>query len=274
MNLPASRQELLIENFKIVDRYAIVLVMEIPIIYEDENIVAINKPVGLVVHSARPTSEERRDGKTKEKTLVDWIMEKYPKIEDVGEPLVLSSGEIIKRPGIVHRLDRETSGVLVVVKNQEAFLFLKKQFQDRETQKSYRAFVYGEVKNDKGVIDRPIGRSSSDFRKWSAQRGARGKMREAITEYKVLARKGGFSYLELNPKTGRTHQLRVHLKAINYPIVCDNLYAPKQECALGFSRLALHAYSLELNLPDGKRIKLEADLPEDFQKAVSQIYAD
>ncbi len=236
--------------------------MNIKIIYEDENIVAINKPAGLVVHY---------DGKTKESSVVDWVMEKYPEIEGVGEPLILSSGEIIKRPGIVHRLDKETSGVLLIAKNQKTFLFLKEQFQNRKTKKSYRAFVYGEIKNDKGVIDRPIGRSTSDFRKWSAQRGARGKMRGAITEYVVLDRKSNFSYVELNPKTGRTHQLRVHLKAINHPIVCDSLYAEKKECALGFQRLALHAFSIEFDLPSGEHLKLEADLPDDFKKALDSL---
>lgn len=247
--------------------------MQIPIIYEDENIVAINKPAGLVVHSACPTHLKNgcRDGKTKEDSVADWILENYPETKDVGEPLVLDSNEIIKRPGIVHRLDRETSGVLLIAKNQETFLFLKKQFQDRKIQKSYRAFVYGEIKNDEGVIDRPIGRSAKDFRMWSAQRGARGKMREAVTEYKVLKKKDGYSYVEIYPKTGRTHQIRVHLKAINYPIVCDSLYASKKECALGFERLALHAYSIEFSLSNGQKLKLEADLSEDFKSAVVKI---
>jgi 23S rRNA pseudouridine1911/1915/1917 synthase len=236
--------------------------MEIEIIYEDENIVAINKPAGLVVHS---------DGKTAEPTVADWVLKNYPDTKDVGESLVLSDGTIIKRPGIVHRLDRDTSGILLIAKNQESFSNLKEQFQNRTIQKSYRAFVYGEMKEIEGVIDRPIGRSASDFRKWSAQRGARGKMREAITEYKVLNKKDGFSYVEVNPKTGRTHQIRVHFKAINHEIVCDKLYASKKECVLGFERLALHAYSVEFNLLDGTKIKLEADLPKDFLIALKQM---
>jgi len=235
--------------------------MNIKIIYEDKDIVVINKPAGLIVHS---------DGKTEEPTVSDWVLENYPEAEGVGEPLVLSSGEIIKRPGIVHRLDRETSGVLLVAKNQKTFLFLKEQFKNRKIEKSYRAFVYGKIKNDGGVIDRPIGRSKNDFRKWSAQRGARGRMREAVTEYKVPWKNDEFSFVKVNPKTGRTHQIRVHFKAINHPIVCDKLYAPKRECALGFERLALHAYSLEFNLPNGERIKVEAELPEDFLSVIDQ----
>ncbi|AKM84014.1 TPA: RluA family pseudouridine synthase [Candidatus Campbellbacteria bacterium] len=235
---------------------------KIEIIYEDENILAINKPSGLVVHP---------DGKTTETTLVDWILKNYPEIEDVGEPLILSTGEIIKRPGIVHRLDRETSGILLIAKNQKTFLFLKEQFKERAIKKSYRAFVYGEMKMEEGIVDRPIGRSNKDFRMWSAQRGARGQMRTAVTEYNVLERGNGFSFVEANPKTGRTHQIRVHFKAINHPIVSDSLYAPKKEKGLGFERLALHSYSIEFSLPEGKKIKLEAELPPDFKKALKLI---
>jgi 23S rRNA pseudouridine1911/1915/1917 synthase len=253
--------------------------MEIPILYEDKNIVAINKPAGLVVHS---------DGRTKEPTLVDWILEKYPKIKEVGEPLIINKGQkneqTIYRPGIVHRLDRDTSGVLVIAKTQAAFEHLKSQFQDRETQKTYHAFVYGEMKENDGIIDRPIARSRKDFRLWSAQRGARGEARDAVTEYKVLKRTAtgnintGFSYIEVTPKTGRTHQIRVHMKAVNHPIVCDALYAPKQKPALGFTRLALHARSLEFTNLDpsnksgqAKKIKLEAPFPEDFVRAQSML---
>lgn len=256
----------------------------IPILYEDDDVLAVNKPAGLVVHA---------DGKTDEPTLVDWILERYPNIKDVGEPMRLMTPddklEIIYRPGIVHRLDRETSGVLVIAKHQSAFLFLKKQFQGRETEKTYRAFVYGELKNDSGVIDRPIARSTGDFRKWSATRGVRGKEREAVTEYRVLARfqelalesKGYpwkdpdfFSFLEIKPKTGRTHQIRVHLKAINHPVVCDKLYASRRDCALGFNRLALHAFSLKFKLLNGKDVVVEAPYPEDFKKAIKTANLD
>jgi 23S rRNA pseudouridine1911/1915/1917 synthase len=249
--------------------------MDIPILYEDKSIVVINKPAGLVVHA---------DGRTKEVTLVDWILEKYPDIKEVGEPLRLrpefvKGGEekIIYRPGIVHRLDRETSGTLVIAKTQEAFSHLKEQFQERETKKIYNAFVYGEMKEDDGVIDRPIARSRKDFRLWSAQRGARGEAREAVTGYQVLNRtnvgnmNAGFTYIEVRPKTGRTHQIRVHMKAINHPLVCDSLYAPKQKSALGFKRLALHARSLEFTNLAGKLITAEAPFPEDFLHAIALI---
>lgn len=235
---------------------------KIEVLYEDDDVLAINKPAGLVVHS---------DGKRDELVLTNWIEKNYPLIKGVGEPTTLSNSKVIERSGIVHRIDRETSGVMLIAKNQSAFLRLKTQFQNREIGKIYHAFVYGEMKDDDGVVDRPIGRSRKDFRQWSAQRGARGEMREAITHYKVMARGGGFSFVEVLPKTGRTHQIRVHFKAINHPIVSDSLYAPKKDKALGFERLALHAFSVEFNLSDGKKIKITAPYPDDFKKALSLI---
>lgn len=235
--------------------------MAIKILYEDFNVLVINKPAGLLVHS---------DGRTNEPTLVDWILGKYPNIKGVGEH------EEVERSGIVHRLDRETSGVMVIAKTQEAFEFLKKQFQARKVEKIYHAFVYGKVKRDEGVIDRTIARNKWNPMLWSATRGRRGKEREAVTEYKVLKRLpaeeaggDGYSLMELRPLTGRTHQLRVHLKAINYPVICDKLYAPKRKCLLEFDRLALHAHSLSFALPSGKTLKVEAPYPEDFERALS-----
>lgn len=234
---------------------------DIKIIFENDEVLAVDKPAGLVVHS---------DGKTDEPTLTDWVLEKYPEMENVGEPAMYNDKEIA-RPGVVHRLDRETSGVMVLAKTQESFLNLKEQFQERKTKKIYNAFVYGALKEEKGTIDRPIGKSKSDFRRWSAQRGARGVMREAVTDYKILQKNKDFTYVEVSPKTGRTHQIRVHFKAISYPVVCDKLYAPKHACGLGFDRLALHARSLSLSLISGENVTIEADLPEDFQKAVKTL---
>ncbi len=237
--------------------------MKPTIIFEDDDVLVINKPSGLVVHG---------DGRTKEATLADWVLETYPAMRDVGETGRAQDGEVILRPGIVHRLDRETSGVMILAKTQAAFEFLKVQFKERTAEKTYRAFVYGQPKEDEGEIDRPIGKSASDFRKYSAQRGARGVLRKAHTLWKVLVRfeEDGekYTYMELSPKTGRTHQLRVHLKAINLPIVCDELYAPKHECALGFARTALHAHTLTLTLPSGKLTTFEAPLPDDFMHAI------
>lgn len=236
--------------------------MEPTILYEDLDILAINKPSGLVVHS---------DGKTKEPNLVDWLLSKYPEIKGVGEPGRNAKGEEVLRSGIVHRLDRDTSGVMLVAKTQEAFENLKSQFQNHEIQKTYQAFVVGEMKTDRGVIDRPIGRSSKDFRMWSAQRGARGELREAVTEYKVISKSGGYSFVEIYPKTGRTHQIRVHFKAINYPLVGDPLYAPTVENKLGFSRTALHSKEVVFTGLDGKENKISSPYPEDFSEALSLL---
>lgn len=238
--------------------------MNISIFYEDKDILVINKPANLIVHG---------DGKTQAPSVADWALEKYPEMKGVGEPLVLQNGTIIERSGIVHRLDRETSGVLVLVKSQKAFEYLKKQFQNRTVAKIYHAYVHGEVKVSEGTIDRPIGKSKSNFRLWSAQRGARGAMRDAVTDYTVLRGNKDFSFVEVRPKTGRTHQIRVHFKAINHPVVCDKLYAPKRPCALSFDRLALHALSITFNVLSGDNLTVEAPLPEDFVRA-SKLISD
>jgi 23S rRNA pseudouridine1911/1915/1917 synthase len=239
---------------------------EIDILYEDKDALIINKPAGLVVHP---------DGKTDEVTLVDWLLKKYPRMKKVGEPLILADGTEIFRPGIVHRIDRDTSGALIIAKNQKAYEFLKGQFKARKVHKIYTAFIYGNLKEDRGMIDRPIGRSPNDFRKWSAQRGARGELRPAVTYFRVLARKDGITMIEATPKTGRTHQIRTHFKAINYPIVQDKLYAShnllQQENQAGFKRLALHAKEIEIKLPSEKIVNIKAPYPRDFEKAMKEI---
>lgn len=234
--------------------------MEPIILYDNDEVLAVNKPAGLVVHG---------DGKTEEKTLADWILEKYPEIKDVGEPGKVSTGEVVPRPGIVHRLDRETSGVMLIAKTEDSFQNLKKQFQNHEIKKVYEAFVEGEVKNDEGTIDRPISRSSKDFRMWTAQRGGRGEERDAITDYKVLNRKGGYSLVEVSPKTGRTHQIRVHFKAINYPLVADILYGKGRENELGFERLALHSKQITFSGINGEQHTVLAPYPLDFKHAIA-----
>src|SRR3989344_4544645 len=239
--------------------------MKIKVLYEDKDILAIDKPSGILVYL---------DKKTKDKTILDWALKNYPKTE------------------LVHRLDRETSGVMLLAKNQKAHAFLKKQFsapalemrnrgladrQDR-TKKAYVAVVNGWVKNDHGIINKPIGRSPRDFRRHLAGRGARGELREAITEYKVLKRftsprpspykgEGGkFTYLEIKPKTGRTHQIRVHMKYLNHPVACDSLYNPNGPCPKGMKRLALHAKSIEFQNLSGKTVKVESPLPKELRK--------
>ena len=244
----------------------------IKLIQENEDFVVFSKPAGLVVHA---------DGRTTEETVVDWLLEKHPTIDGVGEQMFLKIADQeveIKRPGIVHRLDRDTSGVMLAALNQEGFAELKNKFQGREIEKTYLAFVYGQPKADKGEVDAAIGRSPKDFRRWSAQRGARGNLRESITEWFVISRfedeKGEpFSLIAFKPKTGRTHQIRVHAKYMHHPIVSDPLYAGKRKPALGFDRQALHANFIEFEWRGDKKL-FSADLPEDFKKVVEKYQLD
>lgn len=234
----------------------------ITILYEDPDIVAVNKPAGLVVHS---------DGRTEEETLTDWIIEKYPKTKNVGEELTDDEGNAISRPGIVHRLDRGTSGVILIAKTKKGHAHLKEQFQNRTLTKKYYAFVHGDMKDTYGIINRPIGKSPSDFRRFSATRGAKGEMRPAETWWTMIAFRSGFSFVEAEPKTGRTHQIRVHFKAINHPIVSDSLYGAGQPQALGFKRTALHASSIAFTNCKGKEVTVAAPLPKDFLEAFDEL---
>lgn len=238
--------------------------MELPIIYEDETLVAINKPAGIMTHG---------DGRSTEETVSDWFAKKYPDAKDVGEVQRLPDGTELARPGVVHRLDRETSGVLVLAKTQEAHAFLKEAFKRRDAKKTYLTVVYGVPKEKKGTIEFSIGRSRQDFRLRSAQPKAKGTLREAITKYEVIGEtpEGSHAFLKVMPETGRTHQIRVHLKAIHHPVVADALYAPNRPQDFGFTRLALHAVSLDLPMPGGDRKLLEAPLPEDFTEALTHF---
>ncbi|HSE56907.1 MAG TPA: RluA family pseudouridine synthase [Candidatus Paceibacterota bacterium] len=235
------------------------------ILFEDNDVLLINKPAGLMVHS---------DGRNTEPTLVDWILEQYPSIAGIGEPL-RRGDTAIDRPGIVHRLDRETSGALLLAKNQDSFLFFKSQFQNRTIQKKYHAFVWGHINNSPVTIDVPIGRNKGDFRKWHAGRGVRGETREAITILQTLhnfvdEQGEQFSFIEAHPKTGRTHQIRVHLKYIQRPIVCDSLYNESKPAALGFTRLALHAYQITFTLSSGEQKTVTAPYEPDFKATIAK----
>ncbi|MDQ5893262.1 MAG: rRNA synthase, partial [Patescibacteria group bacterium] len=148
---------------------------------------------------------------------------------------------------------------------------LKDQFQERTLTKKYLTFVYGEIKDQFGIINRPIGRSPKDFRRWSATRGARGELRDAETWYTLLAYRAGYSFLEVEPKTGRTHQIRVHFKALNHPVVCDGLYASGMPNKIGFERNALHAYSIEFTTYDRKKVLVKAPVPADFLNAFEEL---
>lgn len=236
---------------------------KLKILYEDKDILAIDKQAGISVHG---------DGRNDVETLADLILKEYPEMKNVGEPMEIEvNGEIKKifRPGIVHRLDKDTSGVLLLARNQNAYEFLKKQFQNREIKKTYITLVSGHMKNDTGTIDASIGRSPSDPRKRIASRGKSGKLRDAVTEYKVLERieidGEKYTWVEIYPKTGRTHQIRVHMKFLNHPVVCDKLYASDKNCPESISRLALHAKSIEFKNLAGENLKIEAPISEDLK---------
>ena len=244
-------------------------VPNIPILFENDDVVIINKPEGIMVHA---------DGVSTDPTVVDWFLEHYPDAKGVGEPQRAQDGTELERSGVVHRLDRETSGVLLLTKHQRAFAHCKAQFHDRLVHKEYRAFVYGPIRDRWGTIDKPIGRSPRDFRLRSAMPGAKGTMRDAVTDWECIGtgryEDEPFSYVKLKPKTGRTHQLRVHLRAIDRPIVNDPLYAAHVHTSsnnLGLERMALHAHILDIVLPDGEEMRAIAPVPQSFEEAAERI---
>ncbi len=239
---------------------------EIRVIYEDPQFVAVYKPAGVLVHATHLTTKTLRL-KTEEKTLVDWAVQRYPEIKNVGD-------ELIMRPGIVHRLDRQTSGVLVMARTQEFFEYLKKQFQAHEAKKTYIALVYGRVAERKGVIDVPISIKAGSVKR--TVRGGR-MTKEAVTEYSVekYFMRGRdvpeyFTLLRVHPKTGRTHQIRVHLASIGHPVVGDALYTKRKD-PFGLGRQFLHAESLEFAMPDGRRMRVEAELPNELQSVLQNL---
>lgn len=231
--------------------------MDVKIVFRDENLLVINKPAGLLVHS----SEHQ---KTKEETLVDWLLKNFPGVKTVGD-------DPKYRPGIVHRLDKDTSGIMLVALNQKYFNYLKKLFQDKKISKTYLAIVKGGVKDSSGRIENPIGIKSGTTRRTVFS----DKMsKEAITEYSVVERfeKEGhnFSLLKVRPLTGRTHQIRVHLNYIGYPVIGDKMYGGKTTAALA-PRQMLHCFSMEFEVEPGKMVKFEADPPDDFIKISGSV---
>lgn len=225
---------------------------EIPIeiIYEDKDIIVVNKPKGMVVHPANGNP----DG-----TLVNAIM------AICKDSLSGIGGEI--RPGIVHRLDKDTSGLLIVAKNDIAHVKMSEQIKNHEVKKTYIALVRGIVKENEATINMPIGRSISDRKKMAVTK----KGKEAITHIKVLKRYDKYTLLEVNIETGRTHQIRVHLSHIGYPIIGDTTYSNGKN-EFGVVGQCLHAKSLEFNHPiTNKKMKLEAPLPQYFQNIINDL---
>jgi len=225
------------------------------VIYEDENFIAVNKPAGLLVH---------KTANFKEPTLVDILIKKYPEIKKVGD-------DPKWRPGIVHRLDKDTSGIIIVARKQDFFDYFKSLLQKHEVKKNYLALAHGKVKPKTGFIKKPIGLKAGT----TARTVYKGKLlKEAITFYKVLKYfqydNLFFSLLDLSPQTGRTHQLRVHLASLGYPLVGDQLYG-RCKNPWNLKRQFLHAQSLEFSLPNHTRLKIEADLPKELQSIIDNL---
>ena len=286
---------------------------KIKVLWEDKNLMVLDKPAGVAVHgdgkgtlmsqtkgAAVPSLKGRvREGIKKEETIADYILKTYKKIKGVGEDMVAGSGAVIERPGIVHRLDKDTSGCLVICKNEDSFQNLKKQFSQHTIRKEYVAVVWGHIPFETGLINLPIARSKNDFRKkevvkavglvqgaaQSATAGFRtlwrGEERDAVTRYKVVKRIEKFgeklTIVIFLPETGRTHQIRVHAKSIGHPIVADNLYGPRSSKSekLEFKifktkdkkkiRHLLHAKSISfLNPTTSEVVKVESKLPKEF----------
>ncbi len=225
------------------------------IVYQDEDLIVINKPAGLLVHDA--TERETRT------TLVDGLLELFPEIIDVGDNAA--------RPGIVHRLDKDVSGLMVIAKTQDAFDHLKKQFKDRTVNKEYLTLVYGELPRPDDTISLKIARSKARGRMVAKTGDQEGK--EAVTQYTVIERHKFTTYARIKILTGRTHQIRVHMMAIGHPIVGDKLYKIKNQKLnpIDLDRIFLHATRLQFNLQDGTPMRFEVPLPAELDALLRSI---
>lgn len=212
----------------------------LPIIYEDDNVIVINKPVGVLTHSKGALNDEF--------TVAEFVR---PKTTYKSET---------NRPGIIHRLDRATSGIILTVKNDAAAKMLQKQFERRTVKKTYQALLVGTPKEHQAHINLPIGRNPKQPSSFRVDAGGK----SAETTYDVIETSRRYSLVELRPRTGRTHQLRVHMQYIGTPIVGDALYGQSAD------RLYLHAYQLELTLPSGEHHLFTAPIPPDFQEKLHE----
>lgn len=214
----------------------------IDVLYEDEDILAVNKPEGLVA-----VPERRRV----EQSLIEML-----------------STQRAEKLYIVHRIDRETSGVIVFARNAEAHRQLNRQFETRSVEKVYLALVHGIIRDDQGEIDKPLRQFGSGRVGVDDQRG-----KASVTEFRVLDRLPAFTLLEVRPRTGRRHQIRVHLYSIGHPVLGDPLYGDKAVQS-SYPRLMLHARRLSLHLPSGQRLTLEAPIPESFSRVVQTAHLE
>ena len=221
--------------------------MALNIIYEDDDLLVIDKPAGLTVHPVPGHPAH---------TLVNAILSRFPHLADISDSL---------RPGIVHRLDRDTSGVMVVAKNSLAQAKLVEQFKARSVVKAYLVLVKGRLTPENGIIEAPIGRDPRNRKRMAVVAGGR----QARTDYQVIKYIGDYTLLEVRPETGRTHQIRVHFSAVGYPVVGDKVYGVKSPF---LSRQFLHASRLGLKLPStGKYMEFKSELPSDLAQALKDI---
>ncbi|MBI2674336.1 MAG: RluA family pseudouridine synthase [Candidatus Yanofskybacteria bacterium] len=234
----------------------------INISYEDENLLILNKPAGMITHPKNISD--------KQDSITGWLVEKFPDIKNIGEPFIASGSEV-PRTGVVHRLDKDTSGLLLVAKNDKAFFYLKKLFQDRKIRKYYLALVNGRPKKPKDTISSPLGRIG--LKRTTKIIGDKLiDKKEAETEYRTVKNYKDYTLLEVLPKTGRTHQIRVHLNSIGTPVAGDIIYGfRKAATPLGLGRLFLHAYKLEFVSLSGEKLVIEADLPQDLQGVLFEL---
>ncbi|MBO4472714.1 MAG: RluA family pseudouridine synthase [Clostridia bacterium] len=220
----------------------------IEVLYEDADIAVVNKPQGMVTHPAAGSP----DG-----TLVNALLARVTDLSGIN-------GEI--RPGIVHRLDKDTSGVLVIAKNDAAHLSLSKQISEKTALRYYYALLVGKLASDEGIVDKPIARSKKDRKKMAVGEGGR----KAVTLYRVIERFPGYTLVECELRTGRTHQIRVHMKSIGHPVVGDPVYG--KESPLAPQGQLLHAHKLVLTHPTtGERMTFEAPINEVFAAALSKL---
>jgi len=240
---------------------------EIKVIYEDDDILILDKPSGVIVNKADTTKGEL--------TVQDWLESRW-KTEGDKQPMD-DQTDFYKRAGIVHRIDKETSGILIVAKNEISFLSLQAQFKDRKVEKAYIALAHGRVEEKEGEIAVPVGRLPWNRKRFGVLAGGK----EALTNYRVIEtlkyevlnkQAEELTLLELKPKTGRTHQIRVHLKYINHPIFADELYAGRKTARDDrkiLPRFFLHAQKISFFHPrKGERVDFESPLPKELQSVL------
>ncbi|MBI5077042.1 RluA family pseudouridine synthase [Candidatus Falkowbacteria bacterium] len=222
----------------------------------------VEKPAGLLVHATENSTAP---------TLADWLAKKFPEIKKIADSESLARADLTFRPGIVHRLDRDVSGVMLIARNQAAFDYFKKQFQTKQVKKEYAALIHGELERDAGAIEFEISRKSGEGQMASHPKGS-GKGKPAVTEYEVERRFINYTLVRARPLTGRTNQIRVHFFAINHPIVGDSLYSTRDfKLKTKVKRILLHATKLSFIDSNGVEKTYESAMPEKFFDFISKL---